>query len=256
MTLLSTWARWRPREPPFVLDEDREILLGERPSHPRVIYRSWREAHSQPDFGEPGDRRLHLGLLPIPFTGAVSDADIYVLLLNPGLGPTDYYGEYERPDFRRYRLMTLRQEFGRALPFGELDPRFAWHGGYLWWHRKLAAVIRVLAERRSMSFAQARERLGRRLAAMELLPYHSASYPGSSLERLPSVQLVRSFVHEVLVPRVRRGEATVIVARGARHWRLPKHRNIITYSGAESRAAHLSPESLGGRALLARLLRD
>lgn len=258
MELLRRWARWRPEGPPFVLNEDREVLFSARSSKHLVTCASWRQARNRADFGEPGDRRLHLGLLPVPFVGSLLDADIYVLLLNPGLGATDYFGEYERPDFRRHRLRTLKQRFARTLPFGELDPRFAWHGGYIWWQRKLAAVISRVSERREMTFAAAREYVARRLAAIELLPYHSASFHdgGGWLRRLPSVQLARAFVHEVVLPRVRRGEATVIVTRKSKLWQLPKHRGVIAYTGAESRAAHLSPHSSGGKAMLARLLDD
>ncbi len=258
MSLLSTWARWRPRKPPFVLDEDREILLSDRSARNIVTYSGWREAHARPDFGAPGDRRLHLGLLPIPFVGSLRTADIYVLLLNPGLGSTDYFGEYERPEFRRHRLATLRQRFGRAQPFGELDPRFAWHGGYSWWHQKLSSVIQQLADHRDLSFAEARAHLGRRLAAIELLPYHSTSFRdgGQWLRRLPSVQLARSFVHDTVLPKVKRGEATLIVTRKAALWQLPKHPGVVVYRGAEARAAHLSPKSKGGRAILRRLLSE
>jgi hypothetical protein len=91
-----------------------------------------------------------------------------------------------------------------------------------------------------------------------LLPYHSTSFHdgGQWLKKLPSVQLARSFVHDVLVPRVRRGEATIVVTRKARLWRLPKLRGIVHYEGSESRAAHLSPTSRGGQAILARVAPD
>jgi hypothetical protein len=258
MNLLGAWASWRARTPPFVLDDDREILLGERSLKHVVTHRSWRAAHSQPEFGAPGDRKLHLGLLPVPFVGNLQRADVFILLLNPGLGPTDYFGEYERPEFRRHRLHTLKQDFGKSLPFGELDPRFSWHGGYSWWNQKLAGVIRTVASHHSISFARAREGLARRLAAIELLPYHSTSFHdgGQWLRKLQSVQLARSFVHDVLVPRVRRGEATIIVTRKARLWQLPKLPGIVHYEGAESRATHLSPTSRGGRAILARVLSE
>jgi hypothetical protein len=229
MSLLSSWARWRPNGPPFVLDEDREYLLSTRSASHIVTSSSWRQAYTRPDFGAPGDHRLHLGLLPVPFIGSLAEADIYILLLNPGLSPTDYFGEYEREDFRRHRLQTLRQRFGRTLPFGMLDPRFSWHGGYGWWHEKLAGVIGQVAESRGIPFATARAQVARRVAAIELLPYHSSVFRdgGQWLRRLPSVQLARSFVHDTVLPKVRRGEATVIVTRQAAQWHLPRHRGIV-----------------------------
>ena len=99
MNLIDAWADWQPDSPPFVLDGDREVLTSQRSARAVVTHRSWQEASQAPDFSEPGDRKLHLGLLPQPFFGDVQNASIYVLLLNPGIGPSDYYGEYEVPEY-------------------------------------------------------------------------------------------------------------------------------------------------------------
>jgi hypothetical protein len=60
-----------------------------------VTLGGWLEAYRSLDYCASHDRRLHLGLLPQPFFGDLRRASIYVLLLNPGLGPDDYYDEYE-----------------------------------------------------------------------------------------------------------------------------------------------------------------
>jgi hypothetical protein len=189
----------------------------------------------------------------MPFLGDVRRASVYVLLLNPGLGPHDYYAEYEVPTFKAAVLANLRQDFSdNTERFLFLDPRFAWHGGFAWWHGKLVGVIEQLANRWKVAFAEARTRLATHLACIELFPYHSANFRDRDrwLSNLPSVALARSFVHEVVMSRVRSGEAMAILTRQARLWNLPRHRGVIEYSGQQARAAHLSPDSPGGQAII------
>jgi hypothetical protein len=249
MNLLETWKKWHPNSPPFVLDDDLETL---EPDH-YVTRRGWQDAIGASDFCSPGDTKLHLGLLPQPFFGDVRRASIYLLLLNPGLGPHDYYGEYEVPEYRAALLANLKQQPRRGtIPFLFLDPQFAWHGGFAWWHRKLAKVMQRLASAWNVTFADARVRLGARLASIELLPYHSSAFrdTGGWLRKMRSVDLARAFVKEFVVPRVERGDAIVIVTRKVASWNLPENAGVVVYSAAQARAAHLTPNSPGGRAIL------
>jgi hypothetical protein len=193
----------------------------------------------------------------MPFVGDLLRASIYVLLLNPGVGPHDYFGEYEVPAYRNALLANLRQQFGAGqLPFTFLDPLHSWHGGFAWWHGKLAAVIKKLSLGLGVSFASARAKLATELASLELVPYHSSTFrdPDKWRQTLTSVALAKNFVSEVIFPRVERGEAIVIVARQTALWGLADHPGVIRYTGAQARAAHLTPDSPGGRAILERLL--
>jgi hypothetical protein len=176
MNLPEAWADYRPDSPPFVLPADRDYLSLPRSARALVTYRGWREASRSPDFCIPEDTRVHLGLLPQPFVGNVRTASVYVLLLNPGLGPHDYFAEYKVPAFRKALLANLRQtRESRGVPFLFLDPQFAWHGGFAWWQGKLAKVIDDLARTWGVSFAEARLRLARNLAGIELFPVGCAT---------------------------------------------------------------------------------
>lgn len=256
MGLLHEWAEWKPTLAPFVLDADQPVLMAGRSARSLVTITSWPDAYGADDFGAPGDNRLHLGLIPQPFCGHLERASIFILLLNPGIGPTDYYGEYEVPAYRKALFETLKQHFPTdSVPFLFLDPQYAWHGGFGWWHGKLVAVIKQLARLWSVPFATARARLGKEIASIELLPYHSPSFRdrGGWLRQLRSVALAREYVQNVVIPRVERHDAIVVVTRQARAWNLREHPGVIRYSGQEARAAHLSPDSPGGRAILAHL---
>ena len=129
------------------MDKDADIL--ESPSRkPSVAkYRSWRKAIRVPDFCKSDDNRLHLGLIPVPFMGDMLNASIYVLMLNPGLGPGDYF-EYKVPGLRRALLANLRQKrIPGVTPFVFLDLRFAWHDGFGYWNQELKGVIEALPNR-------------------------------------------------------------------------------------------------------------
>jgi hypothetical protein len=257
MNLLDAWAQFQPELPPFVLDDDRAQLPTNPASGSCVVHKDWDSAIRATDFCVPGDTRLHLGLLPIPFVGDLRRAKIYILLLNPGLGPHDYYGESEVPAYRNALLRNLKQSFrGRTIPFLFLDPQFAWHGGFGWWHGKLSAVIDHLSSHWRTAFSEARSRLGQVLAAIELFPYHSASFKDSGqwLTSLPSVKLAQAFVKEIVVDRVKSGDAIAIVTRRVNDWDLPNIPGVVTYTPAQARAAHLTPESPGGRAIIRHLL--
>ncbi len=93
------------------------------------------------------------------------------------------------------------------------------------------------------------------MAAIELFPYHSSRFKDGDrwLKRLPSVQMAREFVDEVVMPRVRSGEAIVIVTRKVKLWGIGEEPGVVLYSGAQARAAYLTPGSLGGRAILGHL---
>jgi|HubBroStandDraft_3_1064219.scaffolds.fasta_scaffold33427_2 hypothetical protein len=258
MNLLGEWASWKPEGPPYTLNSDQVVLRLPRSARAIVTKRNWPDAHQASDFCAPEDRRLHLGLLPQPFLGDLHRASIYVLLLNPGLGPHDYYGEYEVPEFRKALLANLKQKFKRgSLPFLFLDPQYSWHGGFAWWHAKLTRVIARLVESWAVPFAIARARLARELASIELVPYHSPNFrdAGGWIRDLRSAALARAFVKDIVLQRVKRGKAIVIVTRQAKVWNLPKHSRIVSYSGQQARAAHLSPDSPGGKAILSHLLR-
>jgi hypothetical protein len=175
--------------------------------------------------------------------------------LNPGVGPHDYFAEYMVPAFREAKISILRQP--SRLQFTDLDPAFSWHGGFRYWHRRLTDLISDFRERNHLEYGEARWFFATQIAFVELVPYHSAHFmlPTKFLKQLHSVKLAQQFVHDVLVPRAKRNECIVIVTRSSKHWGLARSRNVLLYDGPETRSAHLSPNSRGGKAILAFLQR-
>ncbi len=210
-----------------------------------------REFLKDPEFG---NQRLHLKLLPQPYAGNLRKAEIFVLMLNPGLTYSDYWGESHIETFRNRLRDNLRQSLdGVRFPFIWLDPEFCWHGGFVWWERKLREIINAIAsEQFHGRYLDAMRDLSKRIASLELFPYHSFSFGGHNLiEALPSVGVMREFVRERLVPDAKSRRRTLIATRQEKAWGLPKkEKHIEIYDKDEARGASLGPNSKGGRAIL------
>jgi hypothetical protein len=252
--LIKFWQGCKLDAPPFVHPEDLSIL---RRKYGRLI-----DAESVnfdafiagPRFGDFNDHRLHLSLLPVPYEGDLNRAEIVILLLNPGFSYGDYWAETNRPEFRQRLKDNLRQSFdGVEFPFLELDPQFCWHGGFVWWEKKLRNVItQIAAKKYEGRYLDALRDLSGKLACVELVAYHSPSFRAHAvIDQLPSVKIVRKFVRESLGPAANEDKRTVIVTRQAKAWGLPLGaKNVVTYKGGETRGASLSPKSPGGKAIL------
>lgn len=249
--LLDAWREYESKEP-FVLRGDECLLEGTKLT---TRCAGWSAYACDPDFGQPSGSSLHLDLLPMPFVGNLEKAKVYLLMLNPGLAPTDYYGEYNVPGYKNALLRNLKQAPESSFIF--LDPEYSWHGGYLYWHSKLSKLVALVARELVVRYGEARRLIQEHVAVVELLPYHSATFgvPGRVLERLRSVELVRKFVQEVLVPKARSGQCLIAPEPRASGVCLSTKTSSVTLAVkqeqhislrtvAEARQSHLS---FGGR---------
>lgn len=249
-TLIERWHNISLESSPFVLREDEPEIAGSISQ-----YRSHDEFIASPTFGDRKDTSLHVGLLPVPYIGYLARASVFILLLNPGLSPGDYFAEHQIPGFRAAHIRNLRQENADdAFPFLFLNPRFACHPGFEYWQSKFHNIAQALQGKKGSSYQDALRSLAQNLACLELVPYHSKSFGvGRLVKRLPSTKLMCEYVQDILLPRVQSYDATIVVTRGAQYWNLPKHPNIIVYEGRETRSAHLTLKSRGGKAIAEQL---
>lgn len=255
--LIRAWASFRPRSGPNVLAGDEILLDPPTKSRLTVCYRSWRSLSNATHFGA-SDCRLHLSLIPQPFFGNIDEAPIVILTLNPGLHLADYYGEQFVSAYRRALVANLRlRNKDTRYPNIFLSPTFCWHSGFSYWHGRLARLIDKFAEQTKVSRLEALALFSKSIATLELMPYHSSSFSVSNrvLSKLRSVALARAYVNDVLLPRVRASKLLLIVVRQAERWGLRRGKGIVVYEGSETRAAHLTPRSRGGRAILRHLYR-
>ncbi len=203
-------------------------------------------------------------LLPIPFVGNLRESEAVILMLNPGLDSEDERWEKE-PHFHSALERNLSQIFpAHCFPNFYLDPDFEKHPGAGYWAKsrripgkrdlqKLRSVIDEIAHRDGVSTEVAQAHVARKVAIVQLAPYHSAKLKKrGALTDLPSVCRAREFVKEL----VRDESKLVIAVRSVSEWgfRGPlSTRRLVVYMPSQGASASLSINSEGGRALLAHL---
>ncbi len=244
--LVSAWREIRPKGS-LILPGDRAVLESQQDY--TVLHESFASYCSDPYFGLPDDR-LHVGLTPIPYIGDLARADIFLLMLNPGLHPGDYFAEERFPKYRGLLFDSLHQKRVKRFPF--LEPELSWHPGGGYWLGKLGGVAQALQSEVG-SFKKALRLLAAHIATLELVPYHSPQFGLTArvVDSLDSVRLMLEFVHENLAPRAARGEVLLIATRQVKRWGLKERsKNVVLYDPSQSRAGHLTPGSPGGKAIL------
>lgn len=244
--LLSAWRGINLSKSPFILNGD-HILIEKGCCH---SYSCFNDYISDSDFGIASPHKIHAGLIPIPYAGDILNANIYILALNPGFGPHDYYAESYNNEFRKARIQQLRQEhMDNLYPWSDLNPLFCWHGGWKYWTSRLGDIINKLSEQKRTPYKEALMLLSKNIACLEYVPYHSKSYGirRSIVDKMLSSTLMKAFVHDYVVPKAIRGDAIIVVTRHVDVWELPQNHNIVTYNAAESRAAYLNLKSPGGK---------
>lgn len=226
-SIVRFWEDFIADVPPFVHAADRPLLERMRAQLTSGTY-------------------VHLALAPEPYSGDLRNADIFILNANPGFGGTEYVEQYGNPNFRDRLVRTIRQDFETTeYPHVYFDPNYAGSAGYRWWTRHLRGVAPA-------------EILARRVATLDLFPYHSKEFNyGSWFKDLPSVVAIKRYVREDLVPRAKTGEILLIVCRQRENWGFTADeddgRNLIIYSANHAQGAWLTPQSRGGRAIMDRL---
>ena len=191
-------------------------------SHATVEHHlSWMAFTGASRFGAPDDSAFHLGLLPMPFLGNLRRACVFLVSLNPGLGPHDYFGEHHVTEYSEALLKNLRQDRDARFPF--LDPAHAWHGGSAYWAPRLRGITEGVQKGLKISPRESRELCAEHIAVLELVPYHSGNFKLArrGIDALESTNLVRNFVFGELLPRHRSKDCKLIVLRSRDLWLRP-----------------------------------
>lgn len=258
-SLVQFWNKYQEADAPYCHPADKAVLFAPKKNDVLTdAVKCFPEYLTDAHFARRGSHRVDLSLVPVPYAGDLSKADIVILLLNPGLSYTDYYGDLGQLNYREARYKNLRQDFSdTSYPFLWLNPDFCWHSGFMWWEEKLRPILRLLAEQKyKSSYLKALQALSRRVCMVELVPYHSSNTPSGRLIReLPSATAARQYVQQVVVPEAQTGKKLLIVTRQAKIWGITQNaNNIVVYDRHEARGASMSPNSPGGAAILRRLV--
>ena len=237
--LVNAWRQTPLRRPPFFLLEDKAILSNSFLHK----FRNYKNFVNNPDFWTEQRDKLHTGLIPMPYSGDIKKAKIYVLALNPGFSPQDYYAETYDDELKRERIRELRQEkLDKDYPFHHLNPTYSWSSGWRYWHSRFDSIVKQLSEQKNMHYVRALKLFSRNVACLELVPYHSKNFylPSKVVTSLQSVKLMKRFVQGYVWPRAKRGRAIIIVTRRVRLWDIPSHENVIQYSSGQARSAYFN----------------
>jgi len=249
-TLVQAWKKCRTKEPPFIFPGD-EVLLSPRLKDKVSTHRSYKYFMKHSTAGDYARykaelNKLHLGLIPAPYMGDLRKASIFILMLNPGFNPNSYFAE-ANPNFRKALIKNLyQQNLDKDFPFVTLDPQFAWHSDY--WISKFqpkrrTGILEKLIEKKNITYREALKVIANKVACLQYVPYHSKSGLPGGLPTLASTEKIRQHVHKVILPKVKKGKALVIVMRKSKAWGLPNHRNIMKYKGPETRGGFLTDKA-------------
>jgi hypothetical protein len=253
--LIEFWRRWDMAQAPYVHPDDWPILQAGDGRHIHRRSLNFEQFVASDRFGDFEDARFHLSLLPAPFAGDLRSADILVFLLNPGFSFSDYYAEFRIEGCKARLQRMIGQDFdGIEFPFIWLDPEYCWHPGFNWWERKLREVIREVAKRQfGGRYLNALRSISRRLACIELVPYHAPTFKAHRLiDRLASTTAARAFAARA-VESAPSGEKTIIVTRQAAQWGITQTLpHVVVYAGGLTRGASMGINTAGGRAILGR----
>ncbi len=203
-SLVKFWSKCKLDKPPYIHPDDCKLAKSQFDLFDFKV-RTPAQFIKSEKFGDFKDRSFHLSLYPGPYIGHLDTAKIVILMLNPGLGFSDYTTDNDA-EHARWIKKVIRQDLANAeFPFISLNPEFSWTGGFRWWEGKLRKTLTCLAEKNFRgSYFDALQYLSKQMACIEMVPYHSRGLSGSSLiKQLPSVQAAREYVSEVLgsVPR-------------------------------------------------------
>lgn len=232
--LLKSWAKFKPNNPPYLLKGD-EALETNIKAKTFTSYNSFIKDHRPAD-----TKTIHLGLIPVPYAGDLAKAKIFILLLNPGFKPINYFTEYNHKPYRQALLNNLKQKnLDSKYPFLSLNPRFLWASSY--WSQKFGKIIHEIMDKKGWSYTKTLSHLSKNIAIIQYFPYHSSRYALTVKEAkaLASPKLACAYVQEYLKSKAEEEKILILVTRKSKIWGLKPGKNIKVFKGPESRAAHL-----------------
>jgi len=255
--LVDFWRKCPLNRSPFIHPEDRKALDSKNRNLMERYFDlsppSFQKFIKGRRFGNAADNRFYSALLPAPYMGSLKHADIIILMLNPGFEYVDFYAEAKDGSPKSKTIRALRKKMilqkvtDLEFPFGWLDPQYCWHSGFVYWERKLRDVLRVIANKYfDGSYLRAMREMSKRVAALQLVPYHSAKFDAHYFKRLPSASEMRNYVHRL----AKKKGKLIIVMRQQNIWRLRKGPRTIVYETRHALGASLGVNSKGGKAIL------
>lgn len=185
------------------------------------------------------DFKIFLNIFPDPYVGDINNAEVFFLLLNPGLvippglkEPLEFFYLENFPSFKNDLLANLHQE-QRKYPFYYLDPKNKLSLGFRYWTKVLNQFLNDEVDY---------EKISKKICAIEFFPYHSQKYKKHKV--IPS----QKFTFEVVKEAINRNKI-IIVMRAKKDWekalelKFENHKNI--YFPRSSQNVILTKKNIG-----------
>lgn len=182
-------------------------------------------------------KALRTNLLPQQIIGDLHRGKIYICSLNPGYGSDDEIIEdeklAEKNGFPYYKEKILNEflqgEKSERKNHFFIAEQMKKSGGAKWWRGKLhqrdsnsslvQAIINeyeqngiIVDEEMVFSF------LSKLIVSLELFPYHSKQMDKTLLKNCESVEKIKEYVHNELIPNAKKNNQIVIFTRSIKEW--------------------------------------
>lgn len=232
--LISNWKIFNSnKEPPYLYPGD-DFILDE----PDYYYRDFNDYYQNTEIGKL-DNKFHLGFIPLPYIGDISNAKIFILMLNPRFNPLGYWTIQEE-NIKNAMINNLKQErLHGKYPNFSLNPDLILRGENYWISR-FKNIITKLAEISKLDYLDTLSVLSKNIAVAQLVPYFSHTFrlPEKIYNRFSSSIDIREYISK----RSENKDVKIIILRGEKKWNLKKSDNVITNS-SNPRVGYFSDKS-------------
>lgn len=190
--------------------------------------------------------QLQTEVVPGPWYFNLDNARLFILMANPGRVDgrdlDEFYG-HGQPLDTLWRRKLAGENIEREML--EVNARHQL-AGHRWFLERLRGTI------------EGHSAILDTVCVLNLVPYRSTGVPDyrSVVKHLPSVEVVKTLVHQEILPRARAGQVMLVAARDVENWGLKGEPETDTVCiGGVARGGHLTPNSKHGPAIRAFLSR-
>ena len=244
--LINFWRQLKLNNKPFIHKKDKDIL-----ENIDRVKLSFKDYIKNVNNLFSNNTQIHTGLLPVPYTGDLQKASIFLLMINPGFNHNDYYSETIN-NYKIALINNMRQEnIDKNYPFLFLNPSFCHTSGGVYWLRKFDSLIRGLKDRlRNKTYEDILKHISKNVCSLELFPYHSKNLKINNIVlKCPSVCRIRAIIDELM----RRKNTLIVCLRQPENWGVNNNKQIYTLLPRERQSASLKTDTEQGKKILNKL---
>ena len=166
---------------------------------------------------------FHKNLLPVPYVGNPTKANILILMLNPGYSPILSYPE-ESSDNKMVHMLKKNLQNDVDICWW-LSEEWKDSGAGLYWRKAFGKIANELKKINGYSsLEESFSLLSQNIAIIQLVPYHSQKMKMTKhVRNLKSSSIIREYVHEI-----KKSSKLLVVRRGRKEYGLEEAENIVT----------------------------